>query len=255
VLVALGVATLGRPAARLVDDHVIHRTVTTGKGERVQLVLGDGSRVLVGVESRFRYPRRFSRGARDVRLEGAAYFEVARDERRPFTVYTADAVTRVLGTRFTVRDYPGAELARVAVTEGRVAVRSAVAGAGDAASAVLTRGQAAEVRDQRVVLEPSVPARDLAWTQGTLAFHNVPVRDVVAEISRWYEVDLRVANPALGARHLTIAFDREPLETILQEIAVVLNARVERRGEVIYLTPVSAPRREPPTADVRHGSL
>jgi transmembrane sensor len=254
VLIALGVATLGRPAARLVDDHVLHRTVTTGKGERVQLVLEDGSRVMLGVESRLRFPRRFSGRTRDVRLQGAAYFEVAHDVTRPFTVFTGDAVTRVLGTRFTVRDYPGAEPARVAVTEGRVAVR-AVAAAPQDAGVLLTRGQAAEVAERRVVMEATNQARDLAWTQGTLAFHNAPVREVVAEIGRWYEVDLRVATPGLADRHLTIAFDDEPLETILQEISAVLGARVERRGRVLYLTPVSSPRREPPTADVRNGSL
>jgi len=232
--------------------------VSTGKGERLSLVLDDGKRVMLGVESRLRVPRRFGAHARDVRLEGAAYFDVAHDHSRPFTVYTADAVTRVLGTRFTVRDYAGNEPARVAVTEGRVAVRPAGARGGmPAAGTLLVRGQAAMVDPaaHRVVRETTSRMRDLAWTQGTLAFDNAPVSEVVAEISRWYEVDLRVGSSTLATRHLTIAFDREPLETILQEIAAVLNARVERRGGVIYLTPSAPARREPPMADVRHGSL
>jgi transmembrane sensor len=256
VLIALGLGTLSPPGRRLVDDHLIHRTVTTGKGERVRLVLEDGTRVLLGVDSKLRVPRRFGAHARDVRLAGAAYFEVAHDGSRPFTVYTADAVTRVLGTRFTVRDYAGNEPARVAVTEGRVAVRPASAAGGmPGAGTLLVRGQAAEVAGQRVVRETTNRVRDLAWTQGSLAFENAPVSEVVAEISRWYEVDLRVGSSTLAARHLTIAFDREPLETILQEIAAVLNARVERRGRVIYLTPSAPARRDPPMADVRHGSL
>jgi transmembrane sensor len=258
VIFALGLGTLSPPGRRLIDDHVLNRTVSTGKGERLSLILEDGTRVMLGVDSRLRVPRHFGAHARDVRLDGAAYFEVAHDHSRPFTVYSADAVTRVLGTRFTVRDYAGAEPARVAVTEGRVAVRpSRAAGGMPTSGTILIRGQAAEVDPaaQRVVRENTNRVRDLAWTQGTLAFDNAPVSEVIAEISRWYEVDLRVGNQALASRHLTIAFDREPLDTILQEIAAVLNAHVERRGRVIYLTPSTPVRHEVPIADVRHGSL
>jgi ferric-dicitrate binding protein FerR (iron transport regulator) len=212
------------------------------------VTLADGTRVLLGVESRLRWPRRLRGDRRDVRLEGAAYFEVAPDPARPFSVYTDDAVTRVLGTRFTVRDYDGAEPARVAVTEGTVSVRPARAPASNpAAVAVLVKGQAAEVRPSgaKAVVGQAREQRDLAWTRGTIAFENAPVPEVVAEIGRWYDVVIQVPDPGLASRHLTISFENEPLETLLQEIAAVLGARVDRRGRVIVLTPASALRSGP----------
>jgi transmembrane sensor len=249
LVLALGGALVWTQAARGGT-----RTVSTGKGERVQLVLDDGSRVLLGVDSRLTYPRRFRGGAREVRLQGAAYFEVARDPARPFSVYTADAVTRVLGTRFTVRDYPGGEPARVAVTEGRVAVRPADA---RAPAAVLVGGQAAEVSPAgaRPVVERAVERQDLAWTRGQIAFNNAPVPEVLAELGRWYDVQIQVQDPALAARHLTIAFEHEPLETLLQEISAVLGARVERRGRVLVLTPAPAARSTAPARGARGESL
>ncbi len=248
LVLAVGGALLWRPGSAFVRDHVRGRTVATGKGERVQVTLSDGTRVLLGVESRLRWPRRFGGDRRDVRLEGAAYFEVAPDPSRPFSVYTDDAVTRVLGTRFTVRDYDGAEPARVAVTEGKVSVRPARAPSDDpAAVAVLVKGQAAEVRASggAAVVGRAREQRDLAWTRGTIAFENAPVPEVVAEIGRWYDVQIQVPDPGLASRHLTISFENEPLETLLQEIAAVLGARVDRRGRVIVLVPASAQRGGP----------
>jgi transmembrane sensor len=244
LVLLLGGALLWRPAVGLATQ----RTVVTGKGERVQLTLSDGTRVLLGVDSRLRYPRRFGGGARDVRLEGVAYFEVARDPARPFSVHTPDAVTRVLGTKFTVRDYPGAEPARVAVTEGRVAVRPTRAPAGATApAAILVRGQAAELPSPSTpaVVEPADVGHELAWTRGTIDFRNAPVTQVVAEIGRWYDVEIQVPDSALAGRHLTISFDDEPLETLLREIAAALNARVERQGRTLILVPASAARPGP----------
>jgi transmembrane sensor len=243
VLVVGFAAALATPFGR---DHVLRHTVVTGKGEQLALRLPDGTRVRLGVESRLSWPRWFGSARRDVRLRGAAYFDVAHDAARPFTVFTDDAVTQVLGTRFTVRDYPGAEPARIAVTDGRVAVRSAHAASATAA-AILARGDAAEVAPTGApaVIRHVDAQRDLAWTRGTITFQNAPVRDVAAEVSRWYDVDLQVPDAALAARHLTITFDHEPLDTVLQDMAAALNARVERHGLTVILTPTPGRASEP----------
>jgi transmembrane sensor len=258
LVLALGAALLWKPVAGAVRENVLERTATTAVGERREVTLPDGTRVLLGVNSRLRYPRWFLGHRRDVHLEGAAYFEVAHDASRPFSVITADAVTRVLGTKFTVRDYPGAEPARVAVTEGRVAVRARRAGPdGQTPVAILGRGEAAEVPPGGVAAVIQRPAErpDLAWTRGTIAFNNAPVRQVVAEIGRWYDVELQVADPALAERHLTITFENEPLDTLLKEIAAALNARIERRGRVLVLTALPGAASYSPIHAAGDGSL
>ncbi|HKP76383.1 MAG TPA: FecR family protein, partial [Longimicrobiaceae bacterium] len=73
VLVVGFAAALATPFGR---DHLLRRTVTTGKGEQVALQLPDGTRVRLGVESRLSFPRWFGASKRDVRLRGAAYFDV-----------------------------------------------------------------------------------------------------------------------------------------------------------------------------------
>jgi ferric-dicitrate binding protein FerR (iron transport regulator) len=123
--------------------------------------------------------------------------------------------------------------------------------------AILGRGEAAEVPPGGVAAVIQRPAEkpDLAWTRGTIAFNNAPVRQVVAEIGRWYDVDLRVTDPALADRHLTISFENEPLDTLLKEIAAALNARIERRGRALVLTAAPAAAGFAPAHAARDGSL
>lgn len=165
LVVGFAAALLTPQGGGVLNDHVLGRTIRTGTGQQRSFTLADGTRVRLGVQSRLTVPRWFRGDRRDVRLTGAAYFEVAHDARRPFSVYTADAVTRVLGTRFSVRDYGGAEPARIAVTEGRVAVLPSRAATADlSAAAILTRGQAAEVNGgaRAAVVRRADERRDLA---------------------------------------------------------------------------------------------
>ena len=108
-------------------------------------------------------------------------------------------------------------------------------------AAILTRGQAAELPAPGLpaVVQPADTVSDLKWTSGVLAFHDAPVPHVLAEIGRWYDVRIEAPDSTLSARHLTITFTDEPLDTILQEIATALNARIERRGRVILLIPAA----------------
>ena len=133
----------------------------------------------------------------------------------------------------------------MAVTEGRVDVRPVRAPAGGTpAAAILVRGQAAELASPTApaVVQPADAGHDLAWTRGTIDFRNAPVPVVVAEIGRWYDVEIQVPDSTLAGRHLTISFDDEPLDTLLREIAAALNARFERQGRTVILVPAPSAR-------------
>lgn len=77
----------------------------------------------------------------------------------------------------------------------------------------------------------------LSWTTGRLVFERVALADVVADLERWYDVTILVADPALASRRLTAAFDREPLDTVLETVGKLVDARVQRDGQHIVLSP------------------
>ena len=203
------------------------REFATRRGQRATLRLADGTRVELGVASAIRYASTFGRRARDVYLEGEAYFEVAPDPKKPFTVYAANAITRDRGTKFGVSAYPGASHVEVVVVEGSVDLSGRVLGAADLGR--LDRGG-------RVRVEHGVdPAARLGWRIGRLVFRNTPLREALPELGRWYDADLRLGDSALGDYPLTASWRGEPLDRVLDLITAALHIRVARRGSTILL--------------------
>jgi transmembrane sensor len=209
----------------------------TGRGERTTIRLADGSRVILAAASRLRYAEPFGQnGRRDIQLEGEALFQVEHDARRPFLVHTSRGVTEDLGTTFSVQEYPGDTAVRVVVAEGRVELRGAAAGHGTRATR-LTAGQLASLGStgDAVVRAGVDVSRLLSWTEGRLVFEDTPVAEVLAQLSRWYDLDFVLADPTLGARTLSATFAGEAVRPTLQLLASTLNLRYEQAGRRVTL--------------------
>ncbi|MFL5463432.1 MAG: FecR family protein [Gemmatimonadaceae bacterium] len=210
------------------------RTFATSVGERRQIVLEDGTKVLLGPTSRLVIAPRGVSTDRLVTLDGIGYFSVAHDPQHPFTVRAGSISIQDVGTAFSVEtdDSVGT---RVAVDSGSVAI-----GAADqkhVSGAVLNARDLATVDAQGVVVvdRSAVSDDDLAWIQGRLVFRDAPLILVGAELYRWYGVRLRVADSSLANLHLTATFSGEPVDRVLNVIALSLGARIERQGNVAAL--------------------
>ncbi|GGM96400.1 iron dicitrate transporter FecR [Dyadobacter beijingensis] len=88
----------------------------------MRISLGDSSQVTLAPGARLVYPRRFLAGKREVQLEGDAFFQITKDSRRPFFVYSGKLVTRVLGTSFWVKEGGEQHQMQVEVVCGKVSV-------------------------------------------------------------------------------------------------------------------------------------
>lgn len=218
------------------------REVRTGSGERAEIVLGDGTKIILGVASRIRIPHTFDRARREVHLDGEAYFEVARDPKRAFVVRSSNTATTVLGTRFGVRAYATDSAVRIVVVEGRVGVVGDApgppSGAGMAGE-VLSRNDLALVsRRGRTTRRRNVdPERYLAWTRGVVRFDNATLRDAIPELQRQYGLELHVADESFAERRFTASFSDRNVDEALRGLAFLLDARVERNGDEVKLYP------------------
>lgn len=228
--------------------------VTTLRGQRATLRLADGTRVTLGTASRLRYARTFGETARDVYLEGDGYFEVVHDSTRPFAVHTARAVARDVGTTFGVRAYANSTATDVVVRDGAVAFgpERLAAAPGTASREALARAtpdgsggvvlRAADVGrlDQNGTLTTTHHADvdgALAWTTGRLVFQDAPLRDVVAELGRWYDIDVQLRDSSIASRRLTATFTNESFPLVLERIALSLDVLVKRHGQTVVLRP------------------
>jgi transmembrane sensor len=80
-------------------------------------------------------------------------------------------------------------------------------------------------------------AASLAWVDGRLAFDNAEVRDVAADLGRWFDVDIRVATTALAHRRLSAVYNNPSLDGVLNAVVMTLGARYQRTGRTITLSP------------------
>jgi transmembrane sensor len=183
-------------------------------------------------------------GQRLVSLDGVAYFNVVHDSAHPFTVRAGSISIQDIGTAFAVENDDSAGT-RVAVDSGSVAI--------GAADQNHVRGAVLNARDRAIVDVEGVVAversavseDDLAWTQGRLVFRDSPLVLVGAELYRWYGVRLRVADSSLVNLHLTASFAGEPIDRVLDVIALTLGARIERQGNVAVLSRTTESARRP----------
>jgi transmembrane sensor len=210
------------------------RVAATKAGQRAMVRLPDGSQVILGVASTLRYPVAFRDGSREVSLEGEAYFEVVHDTQRPFMVHAGDLVAKDLGTEFAVRAYPEDVGARVVVREGRVAIRSASAKA--ASEQVVAPGQLGRLGPgQEPTVEPADTAAWFAWIEGRLVFDGTPLRDALPQLSRWFDLEFRLADSALGEVPLTATLRTQPTTDALNNLAASLGMKQRQAGRIVTL--------------------
>jgi transmembrane sensor len=244
---ALGAVVVGverrwdavEPAARVARAaEAPVRVIRTAVGVRDSVRLPDGTRVVLAPASRLEIAAGYANGAREVRLEGAAWFAVHHDAARPFTVHAGDAVVRDIGTEFSVRaDGVGpARAVAVAVTEGTVSLARS-GGPASTAPVVLDAGDRAELHGDGPVVAArgTVTDADVAWTRGQLVYDSTPLDVVRADLRRWFGVELRVADATLASRRLTATFDTRSVDRVLAVIALALGAEVERAGDTVTL--------------------
>jgi transmembrane sensor len=208
------------------------QVVTAPRGQRVDFHLPDGTRVLLSAGSTVRRLADFTRGPRDVELEGEAYFEVTHDASRPFTVRARELVATDLGTAFAVRAYPEDARARVVVRSGQVALRAAAAPS--APERVIAPGQLGRLApDGSPIVEVADTARLFAWTDGWLVIDDVPLRDALPQLSRWYDLDFRLADSSIADIRLAANLKNQPTDDALTVLALGLGLRAERHGRVV----------------------
>lgn len=169
------------------SDRIIYNTIVTPKGGEYKLSLPDGTQIWVNSSSQLKYPLNFGKDRREVELDGEAFFEVTKlqfDRRHiPFIVKTRQQELEVLGTTFNVNSYEP-EI-RTTLVEGAVRLRF-----DKEKQQLLKPNQQAIYNPQndKVSVNPIDPFYTIAWRNGSFAFDNANLYDVMATIARWYDI-------------------------------------------------------------------
>lgn len=201
-------------------------------GEIYKLKLADGSTVWLNSETTIEYPERFGEAQRSVRLtSGEAFFEVAKDPQKPFSVQTIENVAvRVTGTSFNITAFREEGMVATILVTGSVEIATPHGSAG------LTPGQKAVIThgmDDITVTEVNASRANL-WTTGIFDFEAIPLADICARLSRWYDVDFMFEGGIDSERFSGRVRIDDPLQSFLDNIATVTDVTFkEKQGRII----------------------
>ncbi|MEO6963913.1 MAG: FecR domain-containing protein [Puia sp.] len=223
---------------------VSYNTLTTPRGGQYQLALPDGTTVWLNAESRIDYPTRFADKSREVFIEGEVYFEVAKDPGRPFLVSMA-AKTRiqgesghwmqieVLGTHFNVKAYHDDrdEPVKITLLEGSVNVLA------HGSIKTIRPGQqaSASFTDNQIGVTDKVDLdKVMAWKNGRMTLTNSSVEQVMRDISRWYDVDIKYNGTIPGKQFYGSIHRNVPLSSVLNALkAYGVNTKLEGKTIIV----------------------
>lgn len=210
--------------------------IVTPQGSRTQLALPDGSMVWLNAGSKISYSQGFGYTVRLVRLIGEGYFEVAHDEKLPFSVESDNVRVKVLGTKFNFRDYPTDAEATVSLNEGSVSM-STSKNPGD--DKLLKPGQRATVdkRTGLIRVEDYEVANSRQWTNGRLLFDGEPLQEIVNTLERSYNVKITISDKNLLPLRFYGDFLRQEqtLSEVLDVLASTGKLRYEQEGKNVTL--------------------
>ena len=211
-----------------------HTTVVTiPRGTVYQIKLSDGTQVWMNADSRLHFPSRFTGTTREVRLEGEAYFRVAKDKSRPFIIRAHGVTTEVLGTEFNLRAYPGAE-AHVTLVEGSVKIGMPALGR----EVTLRPGQDIAYADSGFTITEVDTRYCALWKDGRLYFDNAPLKEILHELGRYYNLTVEMEDdPYLMQTRLHFVADSsETIAHIVENLNLFEYMSVKLDGKKITVT-------------------
>jgi len=184
-------------------------------GSRMNIELGDGTKVWLNHGSKLKYPYRFEGKSRKVFLTGEAYFIVAHNKEIPFTVETSRLDVKATGTEFNVSAYPDDNFVETTLVGGKVILYKN--SSSDEIKA-LSPGECLKFDAQKNVyaLESGSIEKYVAWKDGLLVFKNDPMEDIAKKLARWYNVDVEITNEKAKEYTCTATFTDETLSQALE---------------------------------------
>lgn len=202
-----------------------------------EVILPDGSKVWVNRRSTIKYPKKFAATSRNVSLEGEAYFEVTRDNTRPFFVHSDALDVKVLGTTFNFKYHKGDTRADVSLLEGEVEVK----GNKSAGQIVLSRGQKAELdlMSGRLRVKETNTKLDAVWHNGLIPFDNASIFEIANTLECLYNVNIILSPHLSSNKYSGVLKKSESVNTVLKSLMNSIPIKYKVTNNNIYIQPAN----------------
>lgn len=212
------------------------KTIFVENLEYLEISLPDGTLVKLDAGALLQYPENYGNEERNVRLNGEGYFEVTPDPNKPFSILANNAVVTVLGTSFNLRAWEDDDKTTIAVAEGKVSFKENKEQ--DAGEVILTKGYASTITGSR---PPSAPEETdinehLLWLNKEMSFKSASLKEILDQLSRWYNLDFVLPDNSFLNDRLTIYIKNDSIENILDLVSITMNWKYTLKENIITFT-------------------
>jgi transmembrane sensor len=220
----------------------------TAKGERKTVTLFDDSSIALNTDTAV--SAQVLPWRRTVTMDhGEALFTIAPDANRPFTVAAGAGTIQVLGTIFNV--YKKTDQVVVTVLEGTVQITTDTGEdnhKGKRESRIITQGQQLAYTETGNLMPIKLVHvnTSAAWREGKMIFDETRLTEVLAKVSRYHTVELRLADPKLSELKVSGVFQSENLDGLLHTITQILPVTAQQLSENLIVLSPGAPKRNSP---------
>ena len=227
VIFAFAAGNLLRPSVPT-DNEIRYSEITVPFGQMSQLMLSDGTKIWLNSGTTLRYPERFAEKQRSVSVVGEAYFQVAKNPDKPFTVNSDDLKIEVLGTSFNLSAYKEDKSASVTLVEGKVAIQDNEG----KTIACLHPGQMATKNKSENTLKIREVQTNfyMAWTEGKIFFDDERLDQIAFKLERWFNVEISFADEQLKSNRFTgTILKNKPIDQIMQALELLSPIRFKHQ--------------------------
>ena len=198
-------------------DSIRYNTLQTPRGGQFSITLPDGTQVSLNNVTSLHIPVRFTRIGRKVKLEGEAYFDVAKNDQQAFSVISKtggkEQTVNVLGTSFNINAYSDEATMRTTLVKGKIEVTS-----GNRTEILMPKEQLVISGDSLVHRKDVNMAAALAWKEGNFNFSGDSLPGVLRQIARWYDKEV-VFLGLLSPHEFESVLPRSPLPDLLDRLS------------------------------------
>ncbi len=237
--IAASIALLVVTSIFLIDKEperaIVYYETTAVPDAKTKITLPDSSVVWLNANACLRYPREFSQQTRQVEIKGEAFFEVRKDEKRPFIVQTDGVGIKVLGTTFNVDAEP--DKTQITLLSGKIGLYKST-NQSQTADRILQPGEQAvySKSDNDLKISTIRPENTISWVTGIFEFKDDPLEDIMQELQRAFHVKIHIENENLKGQTFNANFtEKETLEEILSVLQISARYKIEKKKGEIFL--------------------
>lgn len=192
-------------------------TISTPAAGQFQVTLPDGTKVWLNALSSISFPSVFDKSERKVSIKGEVFFDVFRDEKKPFTVNAGRQIIEVLGTSFNINSYEDNDNTYTTLISGSLAVKNPSI----ANKVILKPGQQAVSNIKSLLKVSAVNVEEIySWKDGMYILNNEPLNEFAKKIERWYDVKVDMGKH--GSKRLSAII---PRNAILSEVLAAIELK------------------------------